>query len=204
MYHERVRLLLKPSETLWNGPPALERALAPLERSKGNWNGLWPWNARSANGTASGPLERAKRLARPSASGPPSGLLCIVHWQEIVSPSYCSLDRPLGYWNSLWPFGTRAAHLEPLELLERRRLLERPIGLLEPSGTPEGQLERAKRSQYIVHWQDGIAPYSISVLISIAQHMLFFSFLIDRLHTCCRLNADLMQTLRKIHLLALY
>ena len=65
---------------------------------------------------------------------------------------------------------------------------------------PPGSMERAQRSQCIVRWQDGIAPYSISVLISIAQNMLFLSLLIDRLQTCCRLNADLMQSLRKIHL----
>ena len=47
----------------------------------------------------------------------------------------------------------------------------------------------------IVRWQDGIAPYSISVLISIAQHILIFvpsnrpvAYL---LQTYCSLSADL-------------
>ena len=52
-----------------------------------------------------------------------------------------------------------------------------PEGLLEPlgtSGTRAALLDRPPGSWCIVRWQDGIAPYSISVLISIAQHILIF------------------------------
>ena len=41
-------------------------------------------------GPPSGPLARTKRLVRPQASCGP----CIVHWQEILSPSYYPLARP--------------------------------------------------------------------------------------------------------------
>ena len=59
----------------------MERALAHLELSG------TIWNARSALGT-------------------PAELLCIVRWQEILSPSYYPLARPKRYWNG--PTGLRA------------------------------------------------------------------------------------------------
>ena len=106
---------------------------------------------------------------------------CIVHWQDGIAPYIISV-----LLSALGP---------PEALMELRRLwnARSANGTASGPGTPAALLVYCS-----------LAGDIISVLISIAQHILFLSLLIDRLHTYCILNAYLMQSLRKIHLHALY
>ena len=107
-------------------------------------------------------MELPLALERPLGSCGP----CIVHWQEILSPSYypperpLALERPQGYWNG---------RLRPLYC----SLAGDIISVLFPSWTglwlmerPQGYWNRPQGScgPCIAHWQHGIAPYIISVL----------------------------------------
>ena len=63
----------------------LTTAPLPMERPQCSCG---TWNARSAIGTASWPLEQPlANGTRLGASRTPAGLFCIVRWQEILSPS---------------------------------------------------------------------------------------------------------------------
>ena len=60
--------------------------------------------------------------------GMPSGLFCIVCWQEILSPSHYPLERAQRIWNSHSLWNAQSAN-----------------GTAAGFGTPEGLMERAKR-----------------------------------------------------------
>ena len=114
---------MKPSGTIWNYLEPSGTIWNYLERPPASWNARWP-------------------LEPPSGLGPPAGLFCIVHWQQILSASHYPLERPLANGTALRAFGT-----EPLALPGTRLALRDysnppsslPLLPLLPESEPQGK-----------------------------------------------------------------